>query len=100
MVLVTGSFWSSPGRSVILVVHLTAPAVNGWASWPAAGRGPGHRHDDRAESGLRARHRATPGSGHGSGILSTAQRVGTALGIAIIGTVLFGSLTFVPARTR
>jgi hypothetical protein len=35
-------------------------------------------------------------AGTASGILGTAQRVGTALGIAIIGTVLFGTLTVRP----
>jgi hypothetical protein len=31
-----------------------------------------------------------------AGILGTSQRIGTAVGIAVIGTVLFGSLHFVP----
>jgi hypothetical protein len=35
-------------------------------------------------------------AGTASGILGTAQRVGTALGIAIIGTVLFGTLAVKP----
>jgi hypothetical protein len=35
-------------------------------------------------------------AGTAAGILSTAQRVGTAVGIAVIGTVLFGSLRFGP----
>jgi hypothetical protein len=35
-------------------------------------------------------------AGTASGILGTAQRVGTALGIAIIGTVLFGTLAVRP----
>ena len=35
-------------------------------------------------------------AGTASGILGTAQRIGTALGIAIIGTVLFGTLTVRP----
>jgi len=33
--------------------------------------------------------------GTAAGILGTSQRVGTAVGIAVIGTVLFGSLKFV-----
>jgi hypothetical protein len=35
-------------------------------------------------------------AGTASGILGTAQRLGTAIGIAVIGTVLFGTLRFVP----
>ena len=35
-------------------------------------------------------------AGTAAGILGTSQRIGTAVGIAIIGTVLFGSLKFVP----
>ena len=35
-------------------------------------------------------------AGTAAGILGTSQRVGTAIGIAIIGTVLFGSLKFRP----
>jgi len=33
-------------------------------------------------------------AGTAAGILSTSQRVGTAIGIGVIGTVLFGSLKF------
>jgi hypothetical protein len=33
-------------------------------------------------------------AGTASGVLGTAQRIGTALGIAIIGTVLFGTVLF------
>jgi Na+/melibiose symporter-like transporter len=35
-------------------------------------------------------------AGTAAGILGTSQRVGTAVGIAVIGTVLFGSLKFTP----
>jgi hypothetical protein len=35
-------------------------------------------------------------AGTASGILGTSQRLGTSIGIALIGTVLFGSLRFVP----
>ena len=35
-------------------------------------------------------------AGTASGILGTSQRLGTAIGIAVIGTVLFGTLRFVP----
>ena len=35
-------------------------------------------------------------AGTASGILGTAQRLGTSIGIALIGTVLFGSLHVAP----
>ena len=35
-------------------------------------------------------------AGTASGILGTSQRLGTSIGIALIGTVLFGSLHVVP----
>jgi Na+/melibiose symporter-like transporter len=35
-------------------------------------------------------------AGTAAGVLGTSQRIGTAVGIAIIGTVLFGSLKFAP----
>ncbi len=38
-------------------------------------------------------------AGTASGILGTSQRLGSAIGIAVIGTVLFGSLRFVPGPT-
>ena len=35
-------------------------------------------------------------AGTAAGILGTSQRIGTAIGIAVIGTVLFGSLKVTP----
>ena len=37
-------------------------------------------------------------AGAASGVVGTAQRLGSAAGIAVIGSVLFGSLTFPPGR--
>jgi EmrB/QacA subfamily drug resistance transporter len=37
-------------------------------------------------------------AGAASGVVGTAQRIGSAAGIAVIGSVLFGSLTFPPGR--
>jgi sugar phosphate permease len=35
-------------------------------------------------------------AGTAAGIIGTSQRLGTAIGIAVVGTVLFGSLRFRP----
>ena len=37
-------------------------------------------------------------AGAASGVIGTMQRVGSAAGIAVVGSVLFGSLTFPPGR--
>ena len=83
--------------SVVLVVHLTAPAVSGWylvAPLLVAGLGTGMTIAPNQDFVLATVPRREAGTA--SGILGTAQRVGTALGIAIIGTVLFGRLTLRP----
>jgi len=82
---------------VILVIHLTSPAVNGWdLTGPLllAGLGTGMTIAPNQDFVLATVPRQEAGTA--AGILSTSQRVGTAVGIAIIGTVLFGSLKFVP----
>jgi EmrB/QacA subfamily drug resistance transporter len=81
---------------VVLVIHLTAPAVNGWdlvGPLLLAGLGTGMTIAPNQDFVLATVPRAEAGTA--AGILSTSQRVGTAVGIGIIGTVLFGSLKFV-----
>jgi EmrB/QacA subfamily drug resistance transporter len=83
--------------AVIAVIHLTGPAVNGWAlvvPLLVAGLGTGMTIAPNQDFVLATVPRAEAGTA--AGILSTSQRVGTAVGIAIIGTVLFGSLKFTP----
>jgi EmrB/QacA subfamily drug resistance transporter len=82
---------------VVLVIHLTAPAVNGWdlvGPLLLAGLGTGMTIAPNQDFVLATVPRAEAGTA--AGILSTSQRVGTAAGIAIIGTVLFGSLKVGP----
>jgi EmrB/QacA subfamily drug resistance transporter len=82
---------------VVLVIHLTAPAVSGWdlaGPLVLAGLGTGMTIAPNQDFVLATVPRAEAGTA--AGILSTAQRVGTAVGIAVIGTVLFGSLRFGP----
>jgi EmrB/QacA subfamily drug resistance transporter len=98
MVLVLGCSLLLAGLAlVILVIHLTSPAVNGWAMIGPlllAGLGTGMTIAPNQDFVLATVPRREAGTA--AGILSTSQRVGTAVGIAIIGTVLFGSLKVVP----
>ncbi|HUB41328.1 MAG TPA: MFS transporter [Streptosporangiaceae bacterium] len=82
---------------VILVIHLTEPGVNGWdlvAPLLLAGLGTGMTIAPNQDFVLATVPRREAGTA--AGILGTSQRLGTAIGIAIIGTVLFGSLKFAP----
>jgi len=98
MVLVSGCVLVIAGLGfAVLVVHLTAPAVSGWylvAPLFVAGLGNGMTIAPNQDFVLASVPRRDAGTA--SGILGTAQRIGTALGIAIIGTVLFGTLTVRP----
>jgi len=82
---------------VVLVIHLTEPAVNGWdlvGPLLLAGLGTGMTIAPNQDFVLARVPRREAGTA--AGILGTSQRIGTAIGIAIIGTVLFGSLKFTP----
>ncbi len=98
MVLVTGCALVIAGLGLAAaVVHLTAPAVSGWylvAPLLLAGLGNGMTIAPNQDFVLATVPRRDAGTA--SGILGTAQRAGTALGIAIIGTVLFGTLAIKP----
>jgi EmrB/QacA subfamily drug resistance transporter len=94
MVLVTGCLLVLTGLGLaVLVIHLTAPAASGWylvAPLLVAGLGNGMTIAPNQDFVLASVPRRDAGTA--SGILGTAQRVGTAMGIAVIGTVLFGTL--------
>ena len=98
MVLVLGCTMVLAGLGLtILVLHLTAPATSGWAlAGPLllAGLGTGMTIAPNQDFVLATVPRQEAGTA--SGILGTSQRLGTAIGIAVIGTVLFGTLRFVP----
>jgi EmrB/QacA subfamily drug resistance transporter len=82
---------------VVLVIHLTSPAVSGWdlvGPLLLAGLGTGMTIAPNQDFVLATVPRREAGTA--AGVLGTSQRIGTAIGIAIIGTVLFGSLKFVP----
>ena len=98
MVLVLGCSLLLIGLALVtLVIHLTAPAVSGWdlvGPLLLAGLGTGMTIAPNQDFVLATVPRQEAGTA--AGILGTSQRIGTAVGIAIIGTVLFGSLKFVP----
>jgi EmrB/QacA subfamily drug resistance transporter len=98
MVLVLGCTLLLAGLAlVVLVIHLTTPAVNGWyliGPLLLAGVGTGMTIAPNQDFVLATVPRREAGTA--AGILGTSQRVGTAIGIAVIGTVLFGSLKFTP----
>jgi MFS family permease len=98
MVLITGCGLVLVGLALAaLVIHLTASSPNGWyliGPLLLAGLGNGMTIAPNQDFVLASVPRSDAGTA--SGILATAQRLGTAIGIAVIGTVLFGSLHITP----
>jgi EmrB/QacA subfamily drug resistance transporter len=94
MVLVTGCAITGTGLALAaLVIHLTAPAPGGWAlvgPLLLAGLGSGMVIAPNQDFVLARVPRQEAGTA--SAILGTAQRTGSAIGIAVTGTVLFGTL--------
>ena len=97
-VLVLGCSLLTTGLLLVaLVVHLTSPNVNGWdliGPLLLAGLGTGMTIAPNQDFVLATVPRTEAGTA--AGILGTSQRLGTAIGIAVVGTVLFGSLRFLP----
>jgi len=94
MVLVTGCAMVGIGLGLAaLVVHLTAPVANGWdlvGPLLFAGLGSGMVIAPNQDFVLAQVPRREAGTA--SAILGTSQRLGSAIGIAVVGTVLFGTL--------
>ncbi len=94
MVLVTGCAMVAAGLALAaLVVHLTAPVPGGWyLAGPLllAGLGSGMVIAPNQDFVLARVPRQEAGTA--SAILGTAQRAGSAIGVAVIGTVLFSTL--------
>jgi EmrB/QacA subfamily drug resistance transporter len=93
-VLVLGCAMVAAGLlGVLLVLHVTSPDPSGWQlTLPllVAGLGNGlfiAPNIDFVLSAVPPRE-----AGAASGVLNTGQRVGAAIGIAVIGTILFGTL--------
>ena len=94
MVLVTGCAMVAIGLALTaLVIHLTAPVPGGWElTGPLllAGLGSGMVIAPNQDFVLAQVPRQDAGTA--GAILGMTQRVGSAIGIAVIGTILFGSL--------
>ncbi len=94
MVLVTGCAMVGTGLALTaLVIHLTAPDPCGWyllGPLLFAGLGSGMVIAPNQDFVLARVPRQDAGTA--SAILGTAQRAGSAIGIAVTGTVLFGTL--------
>jgi MFS family permease len=93
-VLVLGCAMLAAGLAAMLIVlQVTSPSPAGWQlAVPLAVAGLGNGlfiapNIDFVLSAVPARE-----AGAASGVLNTGQRVGSAVGIAVIGTILFGSL--------
>ena len=97
-VLILGCTMVAVGLALVtLVVHLTAPSPDGWyLTGPLllAGLGSGVVIAPNQDFVLAKVPRQEAGTA--SATLGTAQRVGSAIGIAIVGTVLFGTLRVRP----
>jgi EmrB/QacA subfamily drug resistance transporter len=94
MVLVTGCAMVAAGIALAaLAVHLTAPVPGNWSLLGPlllAGLGSGIVVAPNQDFVLARVPEQEAGTA--SAILGTAQRLGSAIGIAVIGTVLFGNL--------
>ncbi|MER6567943.1 MFS transporter [Streptomyces sp. NPDC001093] len=81
------------------VLHLAAPHPGGWqlvGPLLAAGLGSGMVIAPNQDFVMA--HVPREEAGTAGGTLTTAQRVGSAIGIAVVGTVLFGTLDIRPGR--
>jgi EmrB/QacA subfamily drug resistance transporter len=97
-VLVAGTLAVLAGlAATAIVIHVAAPEPSGWylvAPLFVAGLGSGMTIAPNTDFVLRS---VPPrDAGTASGILGTCQRTGTAIGIAVVGTVLFGTLKIRP----
>jgi EmrB/QacA subfamily drug resistance transporter len=94
MVLVTGCVMAGTGLGLTaLAIHLTAPVPGGWyLAGPLLLAGLGNGMVIAPNQDFALARVPTQEAGTASAILGTAQRAGSAIGIAVIGTVLFGSL--------
>jgi EmrB/QacA subfamily drug resistance transporter len=93
-VLILGCAMVSAGLGLVLIVlHVQAPSPSAWAllgPLALAGVGNGLFIAPNQDFVLATVERREAGAG--SGFLSTAQRIGSSIGIAAVGTVLFGTL--------
>jgi MFS family permease len=98
MVLVLGCAMTGTGLGLsALVVHLTAPAPGGWdLVGPLLFAGLGSGMVIAPNQDFVLARVPSQEAGTASAILGAAQRLGSAIGIAVIGTVLYGNLSARP----
>jgi EmrB/QacA subfamily drug resistance transporter len=98
MVLVTGCLMVGVGLAVTAaVLYLTAPHPGGWElAGPLLMAGLGSGMTIAPNQDFVMAYVPRQEAGTASGTLGTAQRIGSAVGIAVIGTVLFGTIRVRP----
>ncbi len=98
MVLVTGCLLVGAGLAgTAAVLHLAAPHPGGWElAGPLLAAGIGSGIVIAPNQDFVMAYVPRQEAGTASGTLGTAQRIGSAIGIAVIGTVLFGTLSARP----
>lgn len=98
MVLVTGCLLVAAGLAgATAVLYLTAPNPSGWGlAGPLLVAGFGSGIVIAPNQDFVMAYVPPPEAGTASGTLTTAQRVGNAIGIAVVGTVLFGTASVRP----
>ncbi len=99
MVLVTGCLLVGAGLGAAdVVLYLTAPHPSAWVlAGPLLVAGIGSGMVIAPNQDFVMAYVPRREAGTASGTLGTAQRIGSAIGIAVIGTVLFGTLSIRPA---
>jgi EmrB/QacA subfamily drug resistance transporter len=92
-ILVLGTAMVTAGLTALLVVfHVTGEPQAWYLVGPLLLVGLGHGLVVAPNIDLVLRSVPPADNGSASGVLNTAQRIGSALGIAVVGTVLFGTL--------
>jgi len=97
-VLVTGCVLVGAGLAgTAAVLHFTAPHPGAWElAGPLLAAGIGSGLVIAPNQDFVMAYVPRQEAGTASGTLGTAQRIGSAIGIAVIGTVLFGTLSVRP----
>jgi EmrB/QacA subfamily drug resistance transporter len=92
-ILALGAAMVTAGLTVLLVIfHVTGEPSGWYLIGPLLLAGLGHGLVVAPNIDLVLKSVPPADNGSASGVLNTAQRIGSALGIAVVGTVLFGTL--------
>lgn len=92
-ILILGTAIVTAGLTALLLAfHVTGEPSAWYLAGPLLAIGLGHGLIVAPNIDLVLRSVPASDNGSASGVLNTAQRIGSALGIAVVGTVLFGTL--------